>query len=434
MIKLKKVSSDFSDQIETYYADEPGNVRNITFQVTDRCTMACEYCYQINKGTRRMSFETAKKAVDLILSGEKGFKEYLGVLKGVVLDFIGGEPLLEVELIDKIIDYFRTRCIETNNIKLLNRFRVSISSNGTLWQDTKVQEFLKKHKNHLSFGVSIDGNKELHDSCRVFSDGSPTYDIAIGAVNYWRSLGMTMSSKITISPKNVVFLYDALKNMVELDYSEINANCVFEPGWELEHATTLYNELKKFADYIIDNNLENKISFSMFDYDKYTEMSKDEDSNWCGGDGQMLAIDPDGKLYPCVRYMESSLGTQIKPIIIGNIYDGIGTKDCDKQCLNCLKGITRSSQSTIECLNCPIANGCAWCSALNYQLFGTLNHRATYICDMHRAQSLANCYFINKLNRSRNDNYRLTIKCPKDKAIRIIGEDEYKYLENISNV
>ena len=431
MISIKKRPEEFHSELEAYYDKEEGNVRNITFQVTDRCNMACTYCYQINKGTRRMSFETAKKAVDLILSGEKGFKEYLGKVKGVILEFIGGEPFLETELMDKIIDYFRLRCIETNN-ELVNRFKVSISSNVTLWKNKEVQDFLDKHKNHLSYGVSIDGNKQLHDSCRVFSDGSPTYDIAIGAVENWRQKGMNMSSKMTFAPANIKYTYEALKNMVELNYDEINANCVFEPGWKLEDATTYYYELKKFADYMIDNNLESKVYFSIFSYDNYTSIDPAEDKNFCGGDGQMLAIDPDGKLYPCLRYMESSLGTTAKPLIIGDVDRGIGTTSCDKNCLNCLKGVTRSSQSTEECFNCPIAQGCSWCSALNYQLFGTLHHRTTYTCDMHRAQSLANCYFINRLNKERNDSFRLEIKCPKDKAINIIGEDEYIFLENLS--
>lgn len=88
--------------------------RDFTFQVTDACNLACTYCYQTNKGTRRMSLETAKLAVDKLLSGVDGFGEYIDVKKSpaIVLDFIGGEPFIEIELIDKIVDYFRMRAIE----------------------------------------------------------------------------------------------------------------------------------------------------------------------------------------------------------------------------------------------------------------------------------------------------------------------------------
>ena len=79
----------------------------------------------------------------------------------------------------------------------------------------------------------------------------------------------------------------------------------------------------------------------------------------------MLAFDPDGIAYPCLRYMESSLGDDAPPIIIGSV-DGIFETDEHKEIKRCLDCITRRSQSTDECFNCPIADGCGWCSAWNY--------------------------------------------------------------------
>ena len=98
----------------------------------------------------------------------------------------------------------------------------------------------------------------------------------------------------------------------------------------------------------------------------------------------MIALDWKGDIYPCIRYMESSLGDMVPPIKIGNIYDGImKTSDCEN-CINKLKSVNRLTQSTEECINCRIAEGCAWCQAYNYQdSNGDINHRATYICVMH---------------------------------------------------
>lgn len=94
--------------------------------------------------------------------------------------------------------------------------------------------------------------------------------------------------------------------------------------------------------------------------------------------------------------MESSLGADIKPLIIGNVIDGIATNTEEQERIKELKSITRSSQSPEKCMKCPVASGCSWCSAYNYQKFGTANKRATYICDMHKAASLANTYYWNK--------------------------------------
>lgn len=109
---IARVKTDYFQAYEDeYIRDENVRLlaRNVTFQVTDACNLACSYCYQINKGTRKMSFETAKKFIDLILSGEKGFSEYVNpkTSPALILEFIGGEPMLEVNLIDKIIEYFQ---------------------------------------------------------------------------------------------------------------------------------------------------------------------------------------------------------------------------------------------------------------------------------------------------------------------------------------
>ena len=87
--------------------------RTVTFQVTDACNLACTYCYQINKKTRKMKFEDAKLFIDKLLSGEDGFDSYVNprISPGIIIEFIGGEPFLEVELIDKIVDYFKLRTI-----------------------------------------------------------------------------------------------------------------------------------------------------------------------------------------------------------------------------------------------------------------------------------------------------------------------------------
>ena len=595
MITIRKRPLEFTDYIAKLYPElvnrEDSENRSlskvVTFQVTDACNLACTYCYQINKGKRVMSFEVAKKFIDLLLSGDKGFSDYVGVEKtpGIVLDFIGGEPLLQADLIDKIIDYFRTRALELDH-PWAERYMCSISSNGVLYFEPNVQKFLEKHRKHLSFSVSIDGNKELHDSCRVFPDGKPSYDIAVAGAMDWMSRGHYMGSKITVAPANVGYVYEASRHMIELGYYDININCVYEDGWKLEHATTLYQQLKKFADYLLSLDNTTDYYYAFFKEDCYEPMEESDNQNWCwgagtpilttngykpieqirigdlvytedgsihpvinttshfadnvvrisfneqynlictddhklytkpydytdneiiyyqdygtymvkdldnnaliklfhlpeecdesfikefiiensegiwlkgltktkespqmvynitvdtnhsyvaggivsancGGNGVMLSCDPDGVLYPCIRYMESSLGTDQPPIIIGNVDDGIAPTQEIKDCISCLQCITRRSQSTDECFYCPIGKGCSWCSAFNYQTFGTVDKRATFICDMHKAASLANVYYWNKLYEKYNMNKKLEMHCPKDWAIPIIGEEEYNML------
>lgn len=407
--------------------------RTVTFQVTNDCNLCCKYCYQINKGKNRMSFSTAKEFIDLLLSGEKGFKEYVNpdISPSIVLEFIGGEPFLEVDLIDQIVDYFRIRTIELMHPWATN-YCISICSNGVNYFDEKVQKFLYKNKDHLSFSITIDGNKELHNSCRVFADGSGSYDLAVAGANDWMSRGYYMGSKITIAPDNLKYLYDAITHMVDLGYNEINANCVYEKGWEQEHAVEFYKQLKRIADNFLDNDLVEDVYCSLFEENFFRPKDENDLQNWCGGIGYMLALDYKGDLYPCLRYMESSLGNSRKPLIIGNITDGIASKQCEKDCLQCLNSITRKTQSTHECFYCPIAEGCSWCSANNYQETGTPNKRVTHICEMHKARSLANVYYWNKYYLKNNIDKVFELHCPKLWALQIISEDEYEMLKELT--
>lgn len=406
--------------------------RTVTFQVTDKCNLACTYCYQINKGERRMKFEDAKKLIDMLLESDERLAGYIDTSfsPAIILEFIGGEPFLNIELIEKICDYFFDKAIEMCH-PWATMFCISICSNGTLYFDPRVQRFLNKYKDKMSFSVTIDGNKELHDACRVFHDGSPSYDLAVAAANDWMSRGYYMGSKITIAPGNLQYLYDAIIHMVELGYDDINANTVYEKGWELHHAIEFYNQLVKVADYWIDNNLVETHYLSLFIDSFFKPKDENDIDNWCGGTGSMLSMDPDGYLYPCIRYMESSLGSDRVPLRIGHVNEGIAQNECTKNCVDCLNAITRRTQSTDDCFYCPIADGCSWCSAYNYQENGTPDSRCTYICDMHKARSLANVYLWNKWYRKTGQNKRFKMYCPEEWALKIISKEEYDKLKEL---
>jgi radical SAM peptide maturase (CXXX-repeat target family) len=404
---------------------------NITFQVTDDCNLKCTYCYQINKGKHKMPLDVAKKFIDLLLDNDENTREYINTRtkQAVILDFIGGEPLLEVELIDQIVDYFVQQAIIKDH-PWQYHYVVSISSNGTLYFEPKVQEFIKKHLSHLSLSISVDGNKQLHDACRVFEDGTGSYDIAIAAVHHYVDvLGGNMGSKMTLAPENIAFTYEAVVSLIEEGYTEINLNCVYEEGWTAEHAAILYEQLKLLADYILENDLQDKIYVSIFENHFFCPKSPEDIQNWCGGTGSMISVDWKGDIYPCIRYMESSLGTEIKPLIIGNVHTG--TLVTPDQCSidQCLKCVNRRTQSTDECFNCPIAEGCSWCSAYNYQCFGTVDKRATYICIMHKARCLANAYYWNKYYILNGSNERFKLWIPDEWALEIIDENELNLLK-----
>ena len=378
-------------------------VKQITFQVTEDCCLRCSYCYQNNKTKNKLSWETAKQLVDDLLYDKYDYINSSNTI-GIVLDFIGGEPFMEIELISQIVEYTFNTMIELNHPWLYWTV-VSMCSNGILYTTSKVQKYFEKYGYLTHLSISIDGNKELHDSCRIDLNGNGSYDRAIEAVRLYREqTGKEAPTKMTLSPYNIQFLSKAVFNLIENNYKEIHLNCAYESGWTIKHAQIMYDELKIVADYIIDNNLYNKVFISLFDEDIGQPMDEDDNENWCGGttQGGHISVNYTGKLFPCIRYMDSSLNGKQEPIWIGEVGKGILITEKEKSNYEKINNITRRSQSTDECFYCPVAKGCGWCSAYNYEETGSVNKRLTYICIMHKATTLANIYYWNKLYQKLN--------------------------------
>ena len=410
--------------------------RSVTWQVTDACNLCCTYCYQINKAQHVMSWEVAKAFCDMLLAATPENNSYINpeISSGLIMEFIGGEPFLAIDLIDRICDYMIARMIELQH-PWATRFMISICSNGVLYFDPRVQRFLEKHKGHLSFSITVDGCKELHDACRVFPDGNGSYDLAIAGVHHFRDhFHGEMGSKMTLAPGNINYTFTAIENLISEGYTDINLNCVYEEGWTVEHAKTLYDELVKTADYILENDLFEKVELSIFEERFFQPKAEDDVQNWCGGLGLMLSCDWKGDLYPCIRYMESSLGDERPPIIIGNVFRGIVQTEEEKQLVTCMACVDRKSQSTDECFYCPIAEGCSWCSAYNYQDTGSYDKRATHICVMHKARALANAYYYNMAYLHYGLPKAMQLHIPREWAVEIVGEAGWEKLKLIEQM
>lgn len=426
----------FVSDTELKYTSSKGLFpRTITFQVTEDCCMKCTYCYQHNKTSHVMPFEVARAFIDKLLTADPTVSCYIPAESvGVILEFIGGEPLMEIDLIDKITDYFIDKCVELHH-PWATRYAISMSSNGLLYFQPNVQAFLDKHKGRISYGVSIDGCKELHDSCRIDLNGNGTYDRAIAAVDdYTQNRGGPMPSKMTLSPDNISYLSTAITAMIEHGYPEVFFNTVFEKGWTTEHAKIYYAELKKLCDYLLAHNLVKTEPFICYplSYIFGHPIPESNNRNFCGGTGSMLAIDWKGDIYPCIRYMPSAVGDAQEPYVIGNVYDGIMQTPETKARVDCLNCITRKSQSTDECFSCPIASGCAWCSGYNYEMNGTPDKRCTFICCMHKARVLAISYLWNTQYRNDGSCDRYPLDIPEEWALEIVDTDEWEMLKGLA--
>ena len=366
---------------------EEGRAKNVTFVVTEDCQLRCRYCYMVGKNKAgRLPFEVARRAIDYLL-GERA----LVTERSVVWDFIGGEPFLEVELIDRICDHFKVRAYELGH-PWFDSYRFSFSTNGLLYGDPRVQSFIAKNRTHLSVQITIDGTRAKHDLQRVYPDGRGSYDDVARNIPRWLEQFPEASTKVTISSDDIPHIKESVLHLWGLGIREVNINVVFEDVWKPGDDERFEDQLTGLADEMIAGRLYEAHSCSFFS--KSLGYPYRDNQNWCGA-GKMLAVDHLGNFFPCVRFLGFSLQNRAA-LTIGSVADGL-----DRNRLRSFLTLDMVSQSPAECVDCDVATGCAWCQGANYDFAetGTIFQRATHICRMHKARVRANNYYWNRLGR-----------------------------------
>lgn len=263
------------------------NASSLTLMVSQACNLRCKYCYgdggeYSNKGL--MTYKVAKDAVDYFVSSTDE--------KKLSICFFGGEPLLNFELIKKIVEY-------TNEMQD-RQFSYSMTTNATLITP-EIEEFIKKYRFYIT--VSMDGTKTTNDANRYYANRKGAYDdINSKTVN----LRNNITVRATVAPPNLD-VYENMKHIIEdLKYRSVAwaeaDNLLSEEDYQsaLDSTIKLYDflekkikegdvkEVKKYHSFI--NTL------SKFDHDGIR-------SKGCGSGTNMMAVDIDGKIYPCHRFV-----------------------------------------------------------------------------------------------------------------------------------
>ncbi|MCX6578992.1 MAG: radical SAM peptide maturase, CXXX-repeat target family [Candidatus Aminicenantes bacterium] len=372
--------------------------RELSFFVTADCTLACDYCYLPGKNTNtRMPFEVAKKAVDyFVANSPKIFTE-----QRLILDFIGGEPLMEIDLMDQVVDYFKVLTYKQKH-HWFNNYRIMMTTNGTLCKSKKFERFLEKNLENIFVAISLDGTKEKHDRSRKYKGtGKGSYDDVIEGCRFVRERTANTNVKATFSSEDLKYLKDSVLHLHSiLKDTEFFANVIYENVWKEGDDKLFESQLVDLADHIIDHDLYEDINVSFFsEYDTLGRPYHQSqlDGHWCNT-GHQVIVGPDGAFYPCNRFIEYSLFNQ-KGRVIGNVNEGI---NFDK--LRPFRVINLGNCSDAECIGCDVAVGCGMCSGLSYDdsEVGTIFNRTKFICKMHKARTRAHRYYWNRLANEKN--------------------------------
>ena len=248
--------------------------------VTHSCNLDCVYCYQNHDGNNRMSFETACNSIDWI------FANVPDDMNGVEITFIGGEPLIEYDLIKKVYEYTHEKYPNESYI-------FYATTNGALLNDEMKAWFIE-HKNTFVLGLSLDGLPDTHNHNR--SNSYDKIDIDFFK-NTWPDQGVKMTiSEYTLHnfAENVIYIHN-------LGFKEIDGVNLFEGefDWSDEkYVRGIIPELRKLVDFYVEHD------DLMVDQMLGRQIDMCEEKNrpkrkWCGIGTGTIFFDTDGSRMPC---------------------------------------------------------------------------------------------------------------------------------------
>lgn len=360
----------FSGQADLF-KERQSVVKALCLHIAHACNMTCGYCFagkgEYHGEKELMSYETGKRALDWLI-------ENSGSRKNLEVDFFGGEPLLNFQVVKDLVAYGRS--LEKACGK---QFRFTLTTNGLLLDD-EVIEFTNREMSNVV--ISLDGRKEINDEMRKTLNGGGTYDAILPAFKKLaRSRGQQgYYMRGTYTHFNTDFASDIL-HMADLGFKELSMEPVVAPS-DAPYALTkedvpkLLSEYERLAKEMLDRKREKKgRDFTFYHYmiDLTGGPCIVKRISGCGVGTEYMAVTPSGELYPCHQFVGD------ENFLLGNIWDGIN----NHQILNQFKGCNVYSHD--ECRDCFAKLYCSGgCAANAYHTTGSINGVYELGCELHR--------------------------------------------------
>ena len=310
-------TDDIYEDLSIDITNRPTTIKALCLNVAHTCNLSCEYCFA--KGGKYsgpdaiMTIDVAKKAIDFLLANS-------GSHYNLDIDFFGGEPLLNFDLVKETVDYARSKEEEFNK-----HFNFTLTTNGLILDDEVIDYLNENMKNVV---LSLDGRKEKHDQFRKTLNGKGSYDAIVPKFqNFVKKRGdKEYYMRGTFTANNLDFTED-LKTYLDLGFTRTSLEPVVgksdEPyALKEEHLDKIYDEYEKLADMLmekIDKNEDFIFYHYMIDLENGPCVHKR--ISGCGSGTEYMAVTPTGELYPCHQFVGNP------DFIIGNINDGIQNKD-----------------------------------------------------------------------------------------------------------
>ncbi len=371
--QLIKDGALFTEDIYENYINEFKNretvVKALCLHIAHDCNLACRYCFaeegEYHGHRELMSYEVGKLALDFLIANS-------GSRRNLEVDFFGGEPLMNFEVVKELVKYGREQ------EKLYNKkFRFTLTTNGILLND-EVEEFLNKEMSNVV--LSIDGRKEVNDLMRPSRNGKGSYDIIIpkfiklaedrNQTNYY--------VRGTFTRNNLDFSED-VKHFAELGFKQISVEPVVslpEESYSIreEDIPKIFEEYDKLAKYMLKKKKEGKdFNFFHFMIDLSGGPCVAKRLSGCGSGTEYLAVTPWGDLYPCHQFVGET------EYLMGNVHEGIQRTDLREDFKQC------NVYSKDHCKECFARFYCSGgCAANSYKFKGQIDDTYDIGCELQR--------------------------------------------------
>lgn len=300
-------------------------LKALCLHMAHTCNLRCKYCFagdgEYCGGKKLMPFEVAKKAVDLLLKKS-------GTKKNVEIDFFGGEPMLNFDVVKQTVEYARS--VEEKYNKEVN---FTITTNATIMDDDAV-EFINENMDNVV--LSIDGRKEIHDRHRIYPDGSGSYDKVIPNVKKVVAgrNGKSYFVRGTYTEANLDFSND-VKHLASYGFKDISIEPAIggEYGIKQEHVHCALEEYEKLAS---EYAKQDEYTYYHFKLDLYHGPCIYKRVTACGAGFEYGAVTPDGEIFACHRLAGEE---QFK---MGSVFDaGFNTELAEKMKKNNVMNIEK---------------------------------------------------------------------------------------------
>ena len=344
-------------------------IKALCLHVAHTCNLTCEYCFASQgkyQGERAlMSFEVGKQALDFLIA-------HSGSRRNLEVDFFGGEPLMNWDVVKRLVAYGREQ------EKIHNKkFRFTLTTNGMLIDDDVI-EFANKEMHNVV--LSLDGRKEVHDSLRKTASGKGSYDIIVPKFQKLVESrgGKGYYVRGTFTHNNVEFTKD-LFHMADLGYTELSMEpvvCGPDEPYALTEADKpiLFEQYELLAKEMIRRKKAgNGFTFYHYMIDLKAGPCVYKRISGCGSGTEYLAVTPWGELYPCHQFVGDPKYS------MGDVWQGVtntALRDEFKQC---------NAYARPGCRDCWARMYCSGgCAANAYHATGSIKGVYEYGCDLFR--------------------------------------------------